>query len=637
MCKFSENNNKVTFYIHTLGCRVNQYESDAIAQELKSIGWVEIEDVGSLKEFRPNVAIVHTCAVTQEASRKSGQMIRRMRNRFNADLVVAIGCHVEIVKGNTAADLSLGNKDKNMAAKYIVDCYRDFLLKQDSESTSQEHGSAFFSFDNKDDLDDVDNLPQEREQDFKAEQIIKFEFNQANDKYASAKFDRGEAAREQIDNEDVEPITTLAKDTEFAKDAEFSKKCNCGKYDDYCHCATQEEFCENCTCQSSALGLRALSAKEIRQRATEDGRFGSQLETNDKGSERKDGFTSRGIVRAETLVCNLPDKHLEQELDFSDMGAISQQKGSRAYIKIQDGCDMKCTYCTINKVRGASRSRDFASIVQEAKTLVDAGYKDIVLTGIEVSAYGLDWQRINRENVSLDSQNKYHQPRRSLTDLLEELDKIDGVSRILLSSLDPRVASLDFVQRVAKMKNFGAHFHLSLQSGSTSVLRRMKRPYSSEFYAQAVERIYEYLPEANITTDVITGFPGETEQEHLESLLFCRKQRFSDFHVFPYSDRPGTEASLMSAKVDKEIAKSRLKEFESLRSELWRERASREVGHEHELLVEQIKGPLVRGYSKNYLPIAAESSALLRVGEVYKVLVNGYNDESLLATFYGEN
>ena len=538
-----ENNNfvnrqQVTFFIHTLGCRVNQYESDAIAQALKNNGWFEIKTSEELECKRPNVAIVHTCAVTQEAARKSGQLIRRMRNRFDADMVVAIGCHVEVMHGKTAADLSLGNKDKNKAADFIIESYAEYLRDKASEVNGE-------NFDN--------NQDDYRLDDFK--------------------------------------IYADDQNSDLVKD----KACTCGKYEDHCHCSS-------CDCTESSM----------------DNITNHKPESVNVGNIERVRFSP--IIREETLVCNLPEQHRGQDISFSDMGSVYRQRGTRAYIKIQDGCDMKCSYCTINKARGASRSRDFSSIIEEAKLLASRGYKDIVLTGIEVSAYGYDFKK-------LENAKGLH-----LIDLIEALDKIDGVSRILLASLDPRVASLDFVQRAAKLNNFGAHFHLSLQSGSDSVLKRMRRAYNSNFYHEAVKRIYSYFPKANITTDLITGFPGETEEEHLESLDFCKKQEFCDFHVFPYSDRPGTEASLMPNKVDKNVAKRRLHEFEKLRDELWQRRADLELNEIHELLVEQVNENGAIGYTKNYLPICvpnAKDSSL--VGEIVKVLITGRDANLLLA------
>lgn len=506
----NENSGKspVRFYIHTLGCRVNQYESDAMAAALKAAGWREIGE----DETEADVGIVHTCAVTQEAARKSGQMIRRMKTRFHAKMVVAVGCQVELAAGKTDATLSLGNRNKDQAAAYIIESYAAFSEK-------------------------------------------------------------GEHVREEDLPERPASLPAYV----------LTEKENAGKE----------------TYFSASFGQHGH--REAAEKTTD--RKGSAAEGVRKG------------VRDESLVCHLPERHREQNLAFSEMGRVTGQKGCRAYIKVQDGCDMHCSYCAINKARGASRSRDPFSVFGEAEALLESGYRELILTGIEVSAYGFDFK---------DRKIR-------LIDLMERIDAMPGLERMLLASLDPRIADRDFVRRLSGLKHFGAHFHLSLQSGSDAVLKRMRRPYTAKFYAEAVQRIYEYFPEANLTTDLITGFPGETEEEHEASLRFCEAQGFSDFHVFPYSDRPDTEASRLPNKVDKATAKRRLRDFQVLRDLLWKKRASREIGRTHLMLAESVRDGWVKGYSENYLPLLCSAQeAGAELGTVYATEVVAEKDGVLL-------
>ena len=214
---------------------------------------------------------------------------------------------------------------------------------------------------------------------------------------------------------------------------------------------------------------------------------------------------------------------------------------TRAYIKIQEGCSQFCSYCIIPYARGPIRSRNIRDIVLEAKRLADNGFKEIVLTGIHVASYGKDFD--NKEI--------------GLIDVIEDIANIDKIKRIRLSSLEPRIVDKEFLDRLSKVEQFCDHFHLSLQSGSDSILQSMNRKYDTNLYEKTINLIRKYYPNAAITTDIIVGFPGETDEDFERTLNFVDKIQFSKIHVFKYSNRKGTEASKMKNQIPGLVKKER--------------------------------------------------------------------------------
>lgn len=223
---------------------------------------------------------------------------------------------------------------------------------------------------------------------------------------------------------------------------------------------------------------------------------------------------------------------------FENLSIKTSGEMTRGYIKIQEGCNHYCSYCIIPYVRGPGRSRPLAGILDEARSLAESGVREAVLTGINISSY-------KTEDGG------------SLADVLDGLDRIKGILRIRLGSLEPGLLMPEFLQRLAGVKKLCPHFHVSLQSGSDGVLARMNRKYTVREYAQTIENIRSVFLSPAITTDVITGFPGETEEEFEETLAFVRKIKFSKLHVFPYSERTGTKAAGMEGKVPMELRKKR--------------------------------------------------------------------------------
>lgn len=259
---------------------------------------------------------------------------------------------------------------------------------------------------------------------------------------------------------------------------------------------------------------------------------------------------------------------IHKEKTFEEFAGVANADYTRAFIKIQDGCNQFCTYCIIPFTRGRVRSRRQGDILNEIRNMVEKGYKEIVLTGIHISSYGVDFKSredfeqglvyeknenyaseldIQHPNFGLD----YDEKASLLADLIELIAKVDGVKRIRLGSLEPKVVSDSFLSRMQKIAAFCPHFHLSLQSGCDAILKKMNRKYTAKDYRFAVERIRAYFPNAALTTDVIVGFPGESEENFKESLQFVKEMQFAELHVFPYSKRDGTRAASFTESLTK--------------------------------------------------------------------------------------
>ena len=217
-----------------------------------------------------------------------------------------------------------------------------------------------------------------------------------------------------------------------------------------------------------------------------------------------------------------------QEKMYEELECAGETERTRAYIKIQDGCENFCSYCIVPYARGPVRSRKLENIVHEAKRLSGKGFKEIVLTGISVNSYGKDLKSTQ-----------------TLADVIKAVCAIDKVCRVRLSSIDPRAFHEDFIKIIAEEEKMCHHFHISLQSGSSSVLKRMNRKYTAKEYLDTLSAIRDKMPDTLITTDIICGFPEESEQEFKETLDFVKEARFSKVHVFPYSERSGTVAARM--------------------------------------------------------------------------------------------
>ena len=292
--------------------------------------------------------------------------------------------------------------------------------------------------------------------------------------------------------------------------------------------------------------------------------------------------------------------------EYEDMQLKKISEHTRAYIKIQDGCNQFCTYCIIPYARGRVRSRRPEEILKEVRGLAEAGCREFVVTGIHISSYGYDLVHPDKKPMA----NQFHEE--SLLQLLQAMEEIPGVERIRLGSLEPRIITQAFVQGLAAMKTICPHFHLSLQSGSDTVLRRMNRQYTTADFARCVERLREAFDRPAITTDIIVGFPGETEEEFAQTLAFAEQIGFYEMHIFKYSKRKGTPAATMPGQLTEAQKAERSDRLEALEKQLSAAFRRDRTGSECEVLFEefqQIAGKnYLAGHTREYIRVAVESS-----------------------------
>ena len=298
---------------------------------------------------------------------------------------------------------------------------------------------------------------------------------------------------------------------------------------------------------------------------------------------------------------------------IEDLEISNQADMTRAYIKIQDGCNMYCSYCLIPYARGNIASRDLVSIIDEAKRLRDNGFKEIVLTGIHVASYGKDLDL----NISL-------------IDVIEHIAKIEGIERIRLSSMEPRHTDREFLQRMKDTKKACDHFHLSLQSGSDDVLKLMNRKYDTKIFKEKVDLIREYFPNAGLTTDIIVGFPNESEKNHEETKEFVRDIKFSKTHLFKYSKRDGTNAASMKNQVDGNTKKRRSKELSEIEKKNSHEFLDKQIGKTLSVLFEtktELEG-YKSGYSTNYLRVHTKDK--VEINKIKNIKITQRIDDYLI-------
>ena len=273
-----------------------------------------------------------------------------------------------------------------------------------------------------------------------------------------------------------------------------------------------------------------------------------------------------------------------QTKEFVEFGDTTFTEKTRAVIKVQDGCDRFCSYCIIPYARGRVRSRKPENVISEITKIAKNGIKEVVITGIHIASYGKDFK------------NNYR-----LIDLLEDINKIDGIERIRLGSLEPLLIDREFMERLSKLEKICHHFHLSLQSGCDETLKRMNRRYSTEEFTKIVNLLREYYKDVVLTTDIIVGFPGETEEEFNKTYEFLEKIKFYKMHVFKYSARKGTKAASMPNQINGNIKEERSKKLIELsnKNELYYNNSYK--NKEVEVLFEEKKGEYYHGHTKNYI------------------------------------
>jgi len=329
---------------------------------------------------------------------------------------------------------------------------------------------------------------------------------------------------------------------------------------------------------------------------------------------------------------------INKETEYEEFNISKINDHTRAFIKVQDGCNQFCSYCIIPFTRGRVRSRKMENIIDEVKSLSASGYKEIVLTGIHLSSYGVDFldesynKRMEKLTQTEESDEEFV-TKNELLCLIENIANIEGIERVRIGSLEPRIIQENFIKSLSKIDKFCPHFHLSLQSGCDKTLKSMNRKYTADEFYEGVKLIRKYFASPAITTDIIVGFPGETKKDFEESKTFVEKVKFYETHIFPYSIREGTKAANMPqvdgnekvqrANILNEINLKNQKEFRTLR-----------IGKEDELLCEEIfiKDGIeyFTGYTKEYVKVAVLSSDLKTNDIVSGRIVDFLTDDILL-------
>ena len=364
---------------------------------------------------------------------------------------------------------------------------------------------------------------------------------------------------------------------------------------------------------------------------------------SDIGDEKKytgtAGETHKDKTLHDTTVIDI-----NHTAEYEEMTLKQTAEHTRAYIKIQDGCNQFCSYCVIPYARGRVRSRRAEDIMKEITGMAQAGYREIVLTGIHISSYGIDfdeeaWKR--GESISVlkeDEERRDYSGSSKLIDLLERIHDIEGIERIRIGSLEPRIITEETAARMAALPKLCPHFHLSLQSGSDATLRRMNRKYTSEEYAESVALLRKVFDHPAITTDVIVGFPGETEEEFAQTKAFLEQIGFFEMHIFKYSKRAGTRAAVMPDQVPDQVKTARSAGLLAMEKEQSKQFRAHYIGRNAEVLLEETKQiggrEYVLGHTGDYVKVAVpvtESGRQPLTNTVVCGRVEGFlNDEILL-------
>ena len=433
---------KVVKFI-TLGCKVNQYETNAMAQKFLEKGYKVIEEEKEQNEEKPDICIINTCTVTNMSDRKSRQMLRREKENNKNVIVVAVGCYAQVAKNELnkipEIDLVLGNNEKVDIVKYVED----------------------------------------------------------------------------------------------------------------------------------------------------------YINENENNIEIEDVMQSRL---------------------FSDFGDITFTEKTRAVVKVQDGCDRFCSYCIIPYARGRVRSRKPESIISEITKIAEKNIKEVVITGIHIASYGKDFKEEYK-----------------LIDLLEEINKIEGIERIRLGSIEPLLITDEFVERLKKLDKICHHFHLSLQSGCDETLKRMNRRYTTEQFKEIVKRLRNAYNDVNLTTDIIVGFPGETEEEFEKTYKFLDEIKFYKMHIFKYSQRKGTKAAVMPNQIPGDIKELRSRRLIELSNKNEFEINEKYIGKKVEVLFEEEKEGVFKGHTANYILVYCKDENENLSNKIQKVECIQNLDDHILA------
>ena len=300
--------------------------------------------------------------------------------------------------------------------------------------------------------------------------------------------------------------------------------------------------------------------------------------------------------------------------EFSDFGDITYTEKTRAVIKIQDGCDRFCSYCIIPYARGRVRSRKPENIISEITKIAKEGIKEIVITGIHIASYGKDFKAEYR-----------------LIDLLEELNKIEGIERIRLGSLEPLLITDEFLERLSKLQKICHHFHLSLQSACNDTLKRMNRRYTIEQFIEITKKLRKVYDDVMLTTDIIVGFPGETDEEFNKTYEKLKEIKFYKTHVFPYSPRKGTKAAIMPQQINGKIKEERSKKLIELSNKYQKEYNEKYLSQNVDILFEECKDGIYKGHTGNYILAHCKTNKNLE-NKIIKAKCIGIEQEYIIVT-----
>lgn len=319
------------------------------------------------------------------------------------------------------------------------------------------------------------------------------------------------------------------------------------------------------------------------------------------------------------------------EKEFQDFGTTTYTELTRAVVKIQDGCDRFCSYCIIPYARGRVRSRDVDSILKEIEAISKQGIKEVVLTGIHIASYGKDFtdEKVKeyREKYGykgdynkFDPKDDLHTGGFRLIELLEQIEKVTDIERIRIGSLEPKLINDEFVKRLANLNKICEHFHLSLQSGCNETLKRMNRRYTVEEFEESTKLLRKYFKDVKLTTDIIVGFPGETDEEFNKTYKFLKKIKFYKMHIFKYSIRKGTVAEKMPNQVDGKVKEERSKILIELSNKNEEEYNQELIGKVVDVLFEERKKEYFEGHTKNYIMVKVKTTENLQ-NEIKKVKI----------------
>ena len=320
-------------------------------------------------------------------------------------------------------------------------------------------------------------------------------------------------------------------------------------------------------------------------------------------------------VRENVQLCAVDE--LTTESPFENLTITDQEDHTRAILKIQEGCNNRCTYCIIPSVRGPIRSRPLEEIDREARRLAEAGFTELVLTGIHLSSYGRDLKDGS-----------------TLLDAIARVQAVDGVRRIRLGSLEPTIATPDFAGALGRMDKVCPQFHLALQSGSDTVLARMARRYNTRMYLSAVDNLRAVFPHAAFTTDVLTGFPGETEEEYEQTRQMIRTVGYAKIHVFPYSPREGTKAAVMPGQLTTALKEQRARELIALGDETARAYRESWLGRTAPVLLEERTEDGWVGYTPEYIQVTLPDCPACRQGALLDVRLTALRDEGMAGEIF---